>query len=539
MSQHIKKYTAPNDDELNQNVRPGIVEMETKNLLAIIKLRELFRFKQFLVHYRYDFEPKVECTIAELAWGFVRDPWFADAVADNLAQILPDIRDEPPVFVQEWENLGTEDTHASSATMEIFSEYTTIDYAELDLPPPLISDNDSDSDSDSDSYSDMPPLIRDCGGSRDCRNCDSNELEEGEVREIREDMTHPEVKEDTLESLLAELENTQVDSNYEQQNEQQNINIDYSKQIEGLYTEYLLHKFDGENEITDSKKKLNDSIAELYRTADMNSPQTERKTETPVEIDVDRYYVAEEAQMIQDLSPTPSYVVNVPAKRNGDDNVLVRVFTVNELKRYSGPDLADPKFVPESQSFYMPKNATWGESVWEEFGYRTNIVDSWDDWSVFVFSKRGNGTIRPSHLIDEYTPLSVYQKKLDVAGEVWLLLLETPEPKRDEIIVYKKWLYKNWCYFQGFQVTKMTDLLKNVFPKSYISLFEEVCAINNDHRDRIDKLLEIYSDLKKQSQNTHMHNQALKNLITVNSGIINQSDKIHKLKLSIKYHKKI
>ena len=132
----------------NQNFE--IIRDETAKLLEIIKLKELFRFKEFLVHYRYDFTPRIECSISELAWGFVKDPWFANDVAQNLEHILPDIRDEPPAFVKEWEE--TSDFAPDRCTMEVIEETVTVE-------APVYSDESSSDWESSDWESDtLPPL---------------------------------------------------------------------------------------------------------------------------------------------------------------------------------------------------------------------------------------------------------------------------------------------------------------------------------------------------------------------------------------------
>ena len=407
-SQYFQQFATTNE---NDDVPQGFLATETRNLLNIVKLRELYRFKSHLVHYRYDFTPKVECSIAELAWGFVKDPWNAVAVAENLERILPDIRDEAPVFVREWENI---DIH-TNATMEMISETTTVEYYD-----------------DYDNYEDVPAL-----------------------EEVQEDPYADMPGLEEVQQGEQEMPVLEDDDSYSR----------YSAELDNLLQELDAIVISG------SKTPVPTANFDVDRI--------------PTEIEVERFYVTEEVNTIESVPDQFS----IP--ESNYDNLLVRVFTVQELKKHAGADLANPTLVPENQCFYVTKAATFAGSVWSEIMDRfPNINYKYEDeWSVFVFSKRANGTIRPAKLIEDYTPMSNYQERLAVNGEVWLLLLETPEPKENEVVIYKKWFYKHWFYFQGFQVAQYSKLLSDVFPsKTYSSVFEEICSLYGDHRDRIDHL---------------------------------------------------
>jgi hypothetical protein len=54
----------------------------------------LYRYKSALVHYRYDFTPRVECTVAELVWGFIRDPCYANQVTEKFIKYMEENKDE-------------------------------------------------------------------------------------------------------------------------------------------------------------------------------------------------------------------------------------------------------------------------------------------------------------------------------------------------------------------------------------------------------------------------------------------------------------
>ena len=508
-----------------------LIDRETQNLLQIIKLRELYRYKNVLVHYRYDFTPKQECSIAELSWGFVKDPWFADAVATNVERYLPDIRDEPPVFVQEWNNIETEEKKVNEqhATMEITQETTTI--SNDDLPPPLVEitwqlcsnelkTNNSPECDDAvwkrvnvvefnNTYDDLPPL--ETWTSEGHSDNDDNESDDSswdtsssddssfDDESDEEKNLEPLVRSVSFNSLMKELDEIVIDVNWEQSkthlSEQTDVKDcdvkDYEAEMEKIYTQYLLSKYASEKFTSEARKQLKESIDELHKTAE----------EASLNVKVEKYNVAENMntyELIHVEQPTEQIAmyeyVKMPTPQRAilnpmsDDEVFVRVFTVQDLKWNGGADLVDPMKLPTNQCFKMKKTASWEESVWEEIGYRTNIFEKSpiNVWTPFVFSKRANGTIRPSFVMEEYVPLSVYQKNLNVRNEVWILLLNTREPTENEVILHKKWYQKGWFYYQGFELVEKSTLLSSIM--NYDIAFEEVCAVGDRNKMRVDTL---------------------------------------------------
>ena len=459
----------------NKNTH-AIIEQETKNMLQIIKLRELYRYKNVLVHYRYDFTPKQECSIAELSWGFVKDPWFADAVATNVAKYLPDIRDEPPVFVQEWNDLSTKDEGkvTQHATMEVTQETTIVsnDCQNDDLPPPLVN------------FDDMPPLelvTSEDDSSWDDSSSLDDESESYDSSSEDDSKPEPLVTSVSFNSLMKELDEIVIDVTWQKQTvEQKNEVKDYEAEIEKIYTQYLLSKYENDAINRESRKQLDESIAELHRTANLQTVNVEKYH---VAENMNTYEIVRMEQPVEHVAVYENIVMPIPQRAilnpMSDDDVFVRVFTVQDLKWNGGADLVDPMKLPTNQCFKMPKTSTWEESVWEEIGYRTNIFDDSpvQTWTPYVFSKRANGTIRPSFIIDDYVPLSVYQKNLNVRNEVWILLLNTREPRENEVIIHKKWYHKGWFYYQGFEIVDKSAILSSIM--NYDIAFEEVCSIGN------------------------------------------------------------
>jgi hypothetical protein len=508
-----------------------MINNETQNLLKIIKLRELYRYKDVLVHYRYGFTPKQECSIAELAWGFVKDPWCANEVASKLKTLLPDIRDEPPVFVREWENLET-----STATMEITSETTVIDLSShifnplilpLDMmntepvmihsPAPLDNEYDDmppleECDSDnSDNDNDLPPPLINFHPLEECDSDESSYDSSSSWDDSSDDAppaylpppprhylptfqpfsqpicqpfsrpTSP-----TLDDLLDELEQVEIIAGTTTKEAPIIYGADYERAIEKAYTEYLLSKHRNDLINKEMKKTLDESIKQLSETAELHKVERYNVAEN-----MNSYQVVEVTQPVECTAtyetivmPTPQRAILNPLS---DDEVFVRVFTVQDLKWNAGPDLANPMKLPESQCFRMPKTATWGENLCCEIDYRTTIFDSPNkEWTPFVFSRRANGTIRPSYVMDDYIPLSKYQKNLNVRNEVWVLLLNIREPKINEVVLHKKWFHKGWFYYQGFEVVDKSAQLSTIM--KYDIAFEEICAVGDEKNMMIEPL---------------------------------------------------
>lgn len=482
------------------NSKKSLVDIETQNLLNIIKLRELYRFGSVLVHYRYDFTPRRECSVEELAWGFVKDPWFAKIVAEKIMRLLPDIREEPPLFVKEWNNLGK--TTSVKATMDI--EVVTKEFDDL---PPLEDDQSNDELPLLEDYlpsnDDLPPL-----------EVDDDELPPLEpIYDDIPDLVYlppfsPKKYDDrrsSIERMLMELSEFRIaadsnedpfqndddfsdssccssdESSSDDKDADSFIDKHYKNEFENMYTDYVFGKLARDMDAKERRATLNESIERLKKTAREITIEQENVcpnelTSIVVEIPTP---VAKVATYSNVVMPIPQRaVLNQPDISQSDD-VLVRVFTEQDLKWNGGPDLANPSKLPEKQCFRMPKNSTWGENLWEEVGHRTNILDDHQkDWCAFLFSKRVNGTIRPTLVMDDYVPLSVYQKKLDVNNEVWILVLNTKEPKEDEVVIHKKWFQKGWFYYQGFQLVKKSDKLSTAM--NYDIAFEEVSALGSE-----------------------------------------------------------
>lgn len=216
---------------VNENVE-GIVLDEIKRLLPIIKLKELYRYKSALVHYRYDFTPRVECTVAELAWGFVRDPCYANQVTERLIEILPDIRDEPPVFVTEWNNIITTVTTSlqgpsivkSEAVMDTFEEVVEINQEDID-------------------YSDVPGL-------------ETITPTFSRVFDIENQITE--------QILIGGDEEEAVDNRDDRET---TSNVDLSN-LYSLFEEFRANRNKQDQEIDEARARLADSIKTLQETAE-------------------------------------------------------------------------------------------------------------------------------------------------------------------------------------------------------------------------------------------------------------------------------
>ena len=224
---------------------------------------------------------------------------------------LTDIRDEAPAFVQEWENAEDECSYEKSCTttytietetvtvesdipelMDISSESLSSEYSsesDSEGPPPLIRiESDSESDSESD---DMPPL--------------ENSFD-AELDKIIAELNAP----------IAEYEPLFVDPIVIPEN--------LDDTIDRIFSDYLEKKQETKLENLDARKELDESIAHLKELAESLSSPT----------------VVESI-----IKPEPIYfeeiVVEIPeaqtAKVFNTDNVLVRIFTPQDLKWNSVP----------------------------------------------------------------------------------------------------------------------------------------------------------------------------------------------------------
>jgi hypothetical protein len=373
----------------------------------------------------------------------------------------------------------------------ICSPWIQINEDEWDLPPPLIQLGDVKY-SEYDEMDEGPPPLVQLG------NVEYDEIDEGPppLEEIEDDLyrlvnDHDQTMQ-SLDDLLKELESIQFNANVTS-----DVHLDteeivqYGDEMEKAYSTYWLKKIqqDAANKVT--RQILNNSIDNLRKTAEF--------------VHVDKFYVAESVNTVVPISPRePQYAtyetVQMPTPQRAvyftqSDDVQVRIFTVQDLKWNGGPDLVDPKnlHLPENQSFMMPKDATWGDSLWREISNRMNLTH-YSSHTAFLFRKRTNGTIRPTDIIEDEVPLSTYQTNNKLNDEVWILILDTPVPKNNEVIVHKKWFHKGWFYYQGFDLVGLSEKLFDVvnyndfsqqIKKKYDIAFEEVCGIGDKSKMRV------------------------------------------------------
>lgn len=398
---------------MNENYE-GIVLDEINRLLPIIKLKELYRYKSALVHYRYDFTPRVECTVAELAWGFIRDPCYANQVTEKLMEILPDIRDEPPVFVTEWNNIVTTVTTSlkgpsvvtSEAVMDTEEEVVEVDVFDNGQPPLIeyITINDSD----------LPPL---------------EEVIDYSDGPMNEHNTHVFPKFDIENQITEQM----WIGEHPESTEKNDIDL---SNLYALFEEFRSNRNKQDQEIDEANEKLLKSIAILRETAD--------KTEQA------------EADKL----------------RKRENTITVRVFTEYDLKKNGGMDLAVSSVLPRNQTLSVNVDSTWGETVL--FEVEKILGRTLDNNGVYVFVDRVNGTVRPLDIINCYKRMGTYQL---LNGEVWVLVSETEEPTTtDEICVHIKWLHKHHFWYQGTKIlNRFTPFDKQMIGKPY--LYEEITAV--------------------------------------------------------------
>ena len=479
----------------------GIVREETTKLLDIIQLKELYRFKDYLVHYRYGFVPKMECSIMELAWGFVKDPCFANDVAKNLEKILPDIRDEPPVFVKEWEALDEEreerEEREELEEGEIRVSYT-IETETRTVESESHNDNEDDEDDEDEDEDDED---------------DEDEDDEDEDDVDDEDDKREDKREDKIEIIYRSFQNARTYDDFlkdweEMNRKPEDIPHDLDERIERIFADYLTQKQELKREHSEIRDRLEQSIENLKDTAELCSPIPQKSS--PIEIDVERerYDAAESMHRLSDVeeveikSPEPHFAKNVESPEMvyttvKNDNILVRVFTAQDLKWGCGADLVNVKEVPH-KAFTVKAGDTWGERV--SFEVEIDGVDletDWNKWTAFVFEKRnlyGENTIRPSRKIGDYEMMSVYANNLNVGNEVWILMLPIENfDENNQVVLHKKWYQKGWFYYQGFVVVDKNDVLSDTF-KGKGALFEEVKAV--DVNDVQVDSLQSYDDLR-------------------------------------------
>lgn len=409
MNKYYKnQYSTIMNGNGNEN-NEGIVWDEINRLLPIIKLKELYRYKSALVHYRYDFTPRVECTVAELAWGFVRDPCYANQVAEKLIEVLPDIRDEPPVFVTEWDNIVTTVTTSLQGPSIVKSEAVMDSYEEVVEVEVNGDENDENN---------LPPLEEDI---------DYSDVPRLEPVRLTFD----------IENQLPYVEQVWVGDYPEGgfATKSDSTTIDLSN-LYAVFEEFRANRDRQDKEIDDAKVRLAESMNVLRRTVENTEKMMQKKP----------------------------------------NEVTVRVFTEFDLKKNGGMDLAKASVLPRNQTFSVPNDATWAETVAFEveqiLGKRI-----YDTRGVYVFVDRVNGTIRPIDLIVDYNQMQGYKL---LNGEVWLFVSESPIPKSsDEICVHMKWVYKNHFWYQGTKILDRFLPISAQLPgKEY--LYEEITAIKGE-----------------------------------------------------------
>lgn len=463
------------------------IKNETSRLYSIVKMRDLIRLREYLLHQRYDNNPKIECSLSELVWAHVRYPRLADQIIEKLNEVIPDIRD----LNRQEEEIELEDEEGPLMDVWPIEGYTNR-FVECQHGFLIVEENDK---------------LFVIG------------IQEGNTKRLLTDtevhiaqglgLVIADIEDDNLPSLeysseydyeSDELPPLEDDVSYSYDSDTPPPLVDCSPQSQRTSIEEFEY-----SDVTFTDEETEDDL----QIKKMQISDDEVKYE---EIKVERYYVAEAFEYINEIEiqePIPSSIIEVarvvpdvtssymdvetvetkkvhPTETIEDDEILVKIVTSQDMALYNGPDLINFDNIPY---FSIEKrDALYADSL--EAKIAEQFTDGSYDFTLMVFKKRKNGTYRPIREIDAFTPLHKHIPCNDKPKEIICWLIPNYIKKTTDRIVHLKLLCNKSYFYRGHVVINRQDTVESALShKKFENVFEEVFYRNhNEYRiDPVDQ----------------------------------------------------